>query len=82
MEESKANLKHSHDHDHSHHHHHDFELEEDFEFHHICDHENYIQNLKVEIEDEIKEAPIEATLAHEMKLRSEHKQGNWQPIRI
>ena len=58
-------------------------MEEDGKFHHICDHGNYIKDLELEITlPESESLNMEATLEHETKLRREHKQGNWQPIRI
>jgi leishmanolysin len=49
---------------------------------HFCDHGHFIKTIEIEEPERPVEILIEATLAHEKKLIKNHKQGNWDTIRI
>lgn len=54
-------------------------LEEDV---HVCNHGVFIKDIEIEEPERPAEIPIEASLLHEQMLINNHKQGNWQTIRI
>ncbi|CAD8156751.1 unnamed protein product [Paramecium octaurelia] len=49
---------------------------------HICNHGHFIKDIEIEEPERSAEIPLEARLSHEQMLIKNHKQGNWDTIRI